>query len=413
MPGPRREVGLFEHERAVLDEGVARGIEVVLTFRHRRVGEKRRGVDRIATRGLLQDALGFVGLVVTQQRPAVERHDLARCVSHRRHTLERLDRLAERDTPFERRKRFASRDGDIEPDPAERGVGEGLAGRPLQRLAERQHRQLGLPVPGLGQAEIDLTLRPRAVEARDGLQFLELVAPLVEDGVERRQFLAGGDETGRQRDGFFERRHRVRRSRRIDQAQAEEVVGFGVGFVHPDGLLGGRRRARQVPGPVAGERQLVGHTRRCVVEPKAFLVGFDGAREPAPFVQRVAERFEGPRRRGIDRGRTTEIPRGGFEISATPVCLATPQVREHRGGPKRDGSAVGLDRLEGVIAGERGVATCHERTVVALTRGRLVREARRYRAEPQKRHDCQQPFHNGTHGSRPRGHGELCRRAGV
>ena len=128
----------------------------------------------------------------------------------------------------------------------------------------------------------------------------------------------------------------------------------------------------------------------------AGLIGADVSAHPLPFVALSASAAH-------SAGYSSAPP-----VSPTPVCLATPQVREHRGGPKRDGSAVGLNRLEGVLAGERGVATCHERTVVALAGGRLVREAGRYRAEPQERHDCQQPFHNGTHGSRPRGRGELC-----
>ena len=67
-----------------------------------------------------------------------------------------------------------------------------------------------------------------------------------------------------------------------------------------------------------------------------------------------------------------EIAGGGVEFAAPPVGFAAPQVGQHRVGPQGDRAAVGLDRGEGLVVGERRVAAGEELPVVALAGGRLV-----------------------------------------
>ena len=164
-------------------------------------------------------------------------------------------------------------------------------------------------------------------------------------------------------------------------------------------LRDGGERAVQVAVPIARERELVGDARQAIVEFEAAVVGIGGPVEALELIQDVAELVERPRGRRVEGRGGPEVARRLLEVArvAAPlVGFAAPQVGEHRVGAERDGAAVGLDRAEGLLVAQRGVAPGEKRAVVALARRRLVGERGAHRGQHEQDHDEQRAFHGGS-----------------
>ena len=170
---------------AVLNQRASRGVEVVLLLGRRRVEEKRRRLDRVARRRLLERPLGGVGLAGLEQRAPVQRQRLARGARARCHALERLAGLAEECRVVARA---------LQPDLAERAVDLGFGRMALERAAEREHRQIPVAAARVRHADGDLPLDAIAVEAGEHLQLLELLGAAVRRAVQVGQLFARRNE---------------------------------------------------------------------------------------------------------------------------------------------------------------------------------------------------------------------------
>jgi hypothetical protein len=145
-------------------------------------------------------------------------------------------------------------------------------------------------------------------------------------------------------------------------------VGVGETFIEAKRVGEGRDRAGGVAVAITRERQLVAHARRAVVEPDGALVGRDRA-GMLQLEEDVAKRFERLDGRRVEAGGGAEVARRGLEIAAiaaSMVGLAAAEIGEHRGRPQGDRTAVGLDRVEGLIVPQGVVAAGQKHAVITL-----------------------------------------------
>ena len=132
-----------------------------------------------------------------------------------------------------------------------------------------------------------------------------------------------------------------------------------------------------------GERELVEHPGRSVVQLDVCLVAFGGAVVSQERVADVAHQLERPRREGIQFGGLAQvahggvrrriefadlpgIPRCGIQLVPSPVGLPAFEVAEHRIVLERDRAAERLDRRKRVVARQGALATVDELTVFSL-----------------------------------------------
>ena len=200
------------------------------------------------------------------------------------------------------------------------------------------------------QRDADLPLDAVAIESGQQLELIQDVGAPGLRGVQVGQFLPSRDQSGRHRDGFFERLFGVGPAVQVAEGEAQQVVHFGrrVG-----GLARPRERgdgASRIAGAVARDGELVVDAGEAVVERQRALVGLGRALEPLQLIQGIAEVFAGTGGGGVERGRVAEVPDGGVEVASALIGLAPAQAGQHRIGPEGRGAAVGLDGRDHLFA---------------------------------------------------------------
>ena len=191
----------------------------------------------------------------------------------------------------------------------------------------------------------------------------------------------------------FEGLLRFGRPRAVAKAQPQQVVRLGGAVVQAHGP--GRRgdRGVELAGAIARQRQLVADARRAVVQRERAFVRLGRAPVPLHLIQHVAEPFERARGRRIERRRFAKIVRGGVEIAAPLVGFAAPEPREHRIGAQRHGAAVGFDRAERLVVGERRIAAGEQLLVFPVAGDRLVDDDGADRGDRQDDHEQEGTAH--------------------
>jgi hypothetical protein len=334
----------------------------------RRIQHQRLGIDRISRRRPSQHALRAGGVVVLEEGATVQRQHLAARVGIRRRARQRLERSGERVAIVARARR-------VQPDTPERRVEREIVRRPLEGVAQGEHRELVAVSAGVRHAQGHLSLGMRPIQPRQQLELHELVRAAIERCVQLGQLFADGN--GRRFDGnrLFERRQRISRPPFLAQAEPEHVVGARDLVVEAKRLGGAAHGGVEVAVVVARKRQLEDHARQAVVDAGAALERLGRAVVAMQLVEHVAQFLERPGRTGIQRRRGAKVPRRQVEVAAIAAPLvgfAAPEVGEHRVRAQLDGAAVGLDGGEGLVVAEGGVASCDAGLVRPLAGSGLV-----------------------------------------
>ena len=162
-----REVAILRDDAAIENQRVASGIQMVLPLRGGRIVQERGRLDRIAGRRLLQRVLGRLVLVLLQQRPPVKVNTSLPAFVLDGGTLERLPRLAQERAVVART---------LEPDLSQRAIDLRFVRIALERIAEREHREIPVPGARVREADGDLTFDVIPIEPRQQLQLLQLVS---------------------------------------------------------------------------------------------------------------------------------------------------------------------------------------------------------------------------------------------
>ncbi len=115
-----------------------------------------------------------------------------------------------------------------------------------------------------------------------------------------------------------------------------------------------------------GETQLVEEGMRTVVEIDVLAVPLRRAVVASHGVADVAEQLVRARRRRVERDGCAEVPRGGFQFSPPPVCLATLEIGRHRLRLQPDGAAEGLDGPDEILARRSRVTHDQELAIFRL-----------------------------------------------
>ena len=315
-------------QAAVPDQRAARALEMVLLLGGRGVEQERRRLDGEVRRGLQQGVLGAVRVSLLQQRAGIQREDVARRGRAGCHTLQRFARLAQEGAVVA---------GPLQPDLTERAVDQRVVRVAFQGGAERQDREVPVAGARMGQADGHVALDVVAIEARQDLQLLQLVAVAAGAGVDVGELLACRDHPRRDCDGLLEGAGGFRRAAFVAKAQAEQVVDVRDLVVEAHGLCDGGQCTVHVAVAVAGQSQLMEHACRALVELQTPLVGFRGAIVPLKLVLDVAQLFERTGGGRVERRGRSKVARGGvkvFTIAEAAIRLAAAEIREHGVGPQ-------------------------------------------------------------------------------
>jgi hypothetical protein len=194
------------------------------------------------------------------------------------------------------------------------------------------------------------------VELQQRLELTQLVARPPEFAVELGQFLPRHEQARRSSQGLLEALECLLEPARAAQAQSEQVMRLGDAVVQSEGLLEGRDGPLGVAAAVAGERQLVEHARRALVEAQVIRIPLGGAGVVAHFELEVAQELERAGRRTVELPGLSDVSFGGGELALPAVRFAAPQVGHDRVALEGEGAGKRLDRLEGPLVGERTLA---------------------------------------------------------
>ena len=151
----------------------------------------------------------------------------------------------------------------------------------------------------------------RGLQRRQRLELLDGIIPPPQAPVDARQRLASRRERRRQADGALQRGEGITRAVVGLEAKPQQVVALGEPIVQRQRALQWRNRGRGLIVLIAGERELVEHLRRSVVEHDVCRVSLGGAVEPAERTLHVAGLLERSRGAGVELARLSKVSQGG------------------------------------------------------------------------------------------------------